>query len=314
MDSITTEQCDHVQGFYLNKSGIRGRIVRLGPALDAIIRRHDYPEPVAAVLAEAMALTVALAYALKYDGVFTLQTKADGPVGMLVADIAKGGHLRGYAQFDAHKVKLAGVRSALLLGKGYLAFTVDQGGNHERYQGVVDLIGRDMAACVHTYFRQSEQLDTGFRVHVGRDQDGAWHAAALMVQRLPEGGGYAANNNIALGEKQSEEREEDWRRTLVLMETTQDAEMFDADLDSARLLHRLFHEEGLETGESHPLHDQCRCSRARVAMVLSTLSKAELQEMKVDGTIKVTCEFCSSQYDFDDTQLDKLAAGPGVRE
>lgn len=305
---------DHVQGFFLARSGIRGRCVRLGLALDAIITRHAYPDAVAALLAESITLAVMLAYMLKYEGIFTLQTRGDGPVEFLVVDLAKGGHLRGYAKFDAEKVRLAGVGSALLLGKGHLAFTVDQGGQMDRYQGVVEIIGRDMAACVKNYFRQSEQIDTAFRVHVGKDAQGRWCAGGLMLQRLPEGGGYAANNNLTEGMPTPEEREEDWHRANALMETSSDAELFDGGLETARFLTRLFHEENLELDAPQPLADQCRCSRGRVAMVLSSLKQGELRAMLVNGKVEVTCEFCSTAYHFDESQLDQLVAGPGVRE
>lgn len=314
MNETLPDNYDSVQGFHLTKSGIHGRMARLGPALDAIVKRHKYPEPVAALIGEALVLTVVLAYTLKYDGIFTLQTKADGPVAMLVVDLAKGGHLRAYAQVDEERLKHAGVRSALLLGKGYLAFTVDQGAHTDRYQGIVELIGRNMAACVQNYFRQSEQLDTAFRVHVRQNEQGMWQAGALMVQRLPEGGGYAANSNIAVGEPDSEARAEDWRRTVALMETTRDEEFLDAQLDAPRLINRLFHEEGLDMSESHGLRDQCRCSRPRVAMVLSSLKEGELRDVEVNGKLQVTCEFCSTIYEFDRDQLQQLVAGPGVRE
>ncbi len=310
---------DTIQGFHLVKSGIRGRVVRLGPELHKIIDRHNYPPDVAALLAETLALTAVLAYALKYEGVFTLQTKGDGPVSMIVADLGRDGAMRGYAQFDAEKLKYAGVRSALLLGKGHLAFTVDPGGGAQRYQGIVDLIGRDMAACVQNYFRQSEQLDTAFRIHTakvqaGRNDAGIWQSAAMMLQRIPDGGGYAANNNEAGGAPASEERAEDWRRSTILMGTTTDSEMLDTNLPLPQLLTRLFHEEQLELGDSYSLKDQCRCSRSRVAMVLSTLPSAELQDMMVGDKVEVTCEFCSTSYEFDKEQLEKLAAGPGIRD
>ncbi|NDE90239.1 MAG: molecular chaperone Hsp33 [Alphaproteobacteria bacterium] len=305
---------DTIQGFHLVKTGIKGRIVRLGPELAKIIGRHAYPGDVAALLAETLAFAAVLAYALKYEGTFTLQTKGDGPVGMIVADMGKHGAMRGYAQYDAEKVKYAGVKSALLIGKGHLAFTVDPGNGAQRYQGIVDLIGRDMAACVQNYFRQSEQLDTAFRIHLGQNEAGEWRASAIMLQRIPDGGGYAANNNEAGGDIASEERTEDWRRSQILLATTTDAEMLDEALPLPQLLNRLFHEEGLELGDVFSLQDQCRCSRQRVAMVLSTLPQTELHDMIVDGKIEVTCEFCSSSYEFDEEQLKKLAAGPGIRD
>jgi molecular chaperone Hsp33 len=305
---------DCVQGFHLTRTGIRGRIVRLGPALQAIIERHQAPKEVGALLAESLALTTLLATALKFDGVFTLQIKGDGPVSLLVADLSRGGALRGYAQFDAEKVKLAGVKSALLLGKGHLVFTVDQGPQTERYQGIVDLIGRDMPECVQNYFRQSEQIDTAFSVHVGHDKKSGWRAGAIMLQRIPLGGGYAANSNVQEGGPSQEEWDEGWRRTGILMATTTDKEILGTELKLEELLHRLFHEEGLETGENLALRDECRCSRPRVAMVLSTLSPDELRDMLVDGKVRVQCEFCSQAYDFDEEQLKQLEAGPGLRE
>lgn len=312
MNEQPLSHTDLIQGFHLTRSGIRGRVVRLGPSVDAMIARHAYPEAVASLLAETLALTAALAFALKFDGVFSLQTKGDGPVSLMVADITKAGHMRGYAQFDEEKVKLAGVKSALLTGKGYLAFTVDQGPGTDRTQGIVDIIGRDMAACVQTYFRQSEQLETDFQVRVGQDSEGKWQAGALMLQRLPAGGGYAANSNTAEGEPTQEEIEEDWRRTRILIETVTAEEMFDPALATPTLLNRLFHEEGLEIYDSHTLYDQCRCSRQRVAMILSTLSQEELQDMRVDGKVSVRCEFCSTSYDFEADQLQQIVPGPGV--
>src|SRR5258708_28363460 len=135
---------DLVQPFQIEPTALRGRLVRLGPAVDTIITRHDYPEPVATMLGEAIALAVILAGALKYDGVFTLQTKGDGPLHLMVADVTTAGALRGYAQYD--EARLQKVLSARrpggansvprLLGAGYIAFTVDQGEHTERYQGI----------------------------------------------------------------------------------------------------------------------------------------------------------------------------------
>ncbi|MFM8988205.1 MAG: Hsp33 family molecular chaperone HslO, partial [Alphaproteobacteria bacterium] len=76
---------------------VRGRLVRLGPAVDEIVGRHAYPPVVGQALAELVALGAALALTLKYEGVFTIQVKGDGPVRLMVADVTTGGALRGYA-------------------------------------------------------------------------------------------------------------------------------------------------------------------------------------------------------------------------
>src|SRR5437773_423079 len=134
---------DLIQPFRIDPFALRGRLVRLGATVDRILAQHDYPEPVAAILGEALALAIVLAGALKYDGIFTLQTKTDGPVRLIVADVSSNGAVRGYAQYDearlaalgAHRFEEAGANPSVpdLMGKGYIAFTVDQGEDTERY-------------------------------------------------------------------------------------------------------------------------------------------------------------------------------------
>ena len=70
------------------------------PAVDTILSRHDYPEPVSQLLGEAVALTALLGAALKFEGKFILQASTDGPVDLLVADYQVPGGLRGYARFS----------------------------------------------------------------------------------------------------------------------------------------------------------------------------------------------------------------------
>jgi molecular chaperone Hsp33 len=297
---------DLIQPFQIDVSGLRGRLVRLGPLLDEILTRHDYPEPVAALLGEAIALAAALAGALKYDGVFTLQTKGDGPVRLLVADVTSAGAVRGYAQFDAAKLARASAQGGIagsvprLLGAGYLAFTVDQGEHTDRYQGIVELQGASLAECAHHYFRQSEQVEAGLKVAVARvaDADGVrrWRGGSLMVQRLPP-------EDVTA---QQEAAEDGWRRAIILMSSSTSAELVDPALAPEALLLRLFHEDGVRVYRRHDLAARCRCSRERVETVLRMLPQDELAEMKVDGRITVTCQFCSAAYGFGEDEIHAL--------
>src|SRR5258708_6337119 len=93
-----------IQPFQIDGPGLRGRLIRLGASVDAVLGRHDYPEPVARLLGETLALAAALSGALKYDGVFSLQTKGDGPIRMMVVDVTSEGALRGYAAVDAGRL------------------------------------------------------------------------------------------------------------------------------------------------------------------------------------------------------------------
>ncbi|MGE5539202.1 MAG: Hsp33 family molecular chaperone HslO [Gemmatimonas sp.] len=293
--------------FHLEGAAVSGRLVRLGPAADAILSRHDYPAPIAALLGETLALSVGLAGALKYDGIFTLQTKGNGPVSFVVADVTSDGDLRGYAQFDPERVpadapvRPEGQSVPTWLGAGHLAFTVDQGSHTERYQGIVALEGSTLADCVHHYFRQSEQVETAIKVAVDHPADG-WRAAALFLQRLPSGGGREAADDR-------------WREALSLMATVTSAELADYKLAPNDLLFRLFHEKGvrLYPAKEKELHDRCRCSEERVVTMLRSFPRVEIESLKKDGAVEVVCEFCRRMYRFDEGALDHVYAPTAQR-
>src|SRR6218665_3308641 len=168
---------DAVLPFEVAPLDLRGRLTRLGPALDELLAKHDYPAPVAKLLGEAIVLTTLLGSTLKFDGRFILQTQTDGPVSMIVVDFQAPDRLRAYARFDATRLE-AGQDSATLLGHGHLAMTIDQGPDMSRYQGLVALDGGNLEDAAHEYFLRSEQIPTQVRLAVGeefRGGDGPKH-------------------------------------------------------------------------------------------------------------------------------------------
>lgn len=295
---------DLVQPFQIEALGLRGRLVRLGPVVQTIIARHDYPEPVAAMLGEAIVLAATLAGALKYDGIFTLQTKGDGPLRLLVVDVTTAGAVRGYAQYDSERLAAVMADSAAplgsvprLLGAGHIAFTVDQGEHTDRYQGIVELQGASLAECAHHYFRQSEQVRAGIKIAVGRDSaSGSWRAGGLMLQRLP----------AAPGELHSEAEEDGWRRAMVLMSSAQNSELLDPALAPNDLLFRLFNEDGVRVYVPHPLAARCRCTGERVERILAAMPEADLADLFLDDRIEVTCEFCNRRYSYTRPAVEAL--------
>jgi molecular chaperone Hsp33 len=297
---------DLVQPFQIEPFALRGRLVRLGPVIDRILSQHAYPEHVAAMLGEAITLAVLLAGALKYDGVFTLQTKGDGPIRMIVADVSTDGAVRGYAQYDQSKLDAVATSGATadlsvprLLGAGYIAFTVDQGEETDRYQGIVELAGATLADCAQHYFRQSEQIQAGIKLAVGKTgPGGSWRAGGLMLQRVPPEGGYGV---IA------DDVEDGWRRVMVLMSSATPGELVDPGLAPHRLLFRLFHEDGVRVYDTHPLEARCRCSRERIERILRAFPADELDDMQKERVTTVTCEFCSRRYTFDADEIGRLA-------
>lgn len=293
---------DHVQPFQIETPGLRGRLVRLGPAVEAVLAGHAYPPAVAGQLAEAMAMAAVLASGLKYDGIFTLQLQGDGPIRLMVVDVTSSGDMRGYARFDEDRLPEALTASdgpvPRLFGAAFMSFTVDQGPGTDRYQGITPMEGRTLGDCCHAYFRQSEQLETAILLCASATpplQPG-WHAAALMLQRLP-----AAPSII-----DSDAAEDDWRRAVILMSSATPAELLAAGLSSADLLYRLFHEDGIRLYRARVLRHRCRCSREKVERTLRSFPMAELMTMREDGLLRVTCEFCKAEYAFDEPALARL--------
>jgi molecular chaperone Hsp33 len=292
--------------FLIDARSIRGRLVRLGPALDAILAGHSYPWVVSQRLAEALALAAALAGALKFAGIFTLQIQGDGAIPLIVADVTSGGDLRGYARYESDRLAAAELADSSIgpvpryLGKGYLAFTVDQGPDTERYQGIVELRGDTLEECARLYFEQSEQLDTAFKLTARPAGDGAgWGAAALMIQRMPLGPGSPILT--------SDERDENWNRAAILLASATEAELLDRELAPSRLLHRLFHAEQLELHAERSLQARCRCSGERVAATLRSFPRGEIESLQDEnGHVVVTCEYCKSTYAFLPEDLDRL--------
>lgn len=304
-----TARDDNVLPFAVAPLDLRGRVVRLGASIDAILARHEYPPRVARVVGEAAALTVLLGSALKFEGRLQLQTKSDGPVDMIVVDFDAPDRLRAFARFDGGRLAES---DADLLGKGHLALTLEQGDDRSRYQGIVALEGQGLEEAAHRYFRQSEQIPTFVRLAVAESVMGketSWRAGGLMVQFLPE----APERNPDLppgdaptGTHVTEAPENDaWVEAKSLAATVEDHELVDPTLSSERLLYRLFHERGVRVFSAQSVKAACRCSRQRIANMLKRFSPQERADMvDENGKIGVTCEFCSTYREFEPAELE----------
>jgi molecular chaperone Hsp33 len=293
---------DLLRPFQLERSALRGRLVRLGSTVDTVLTQHEYPEPISRQLGELLVLAATLAGALKFQGTFSLQIKSDGPISLMLADCTNDGELRGYAQFNEVKLALAaGEDVPSLFGQGHLALTVEQGTGGESYQGIVDLAGETLTDCMHAYFRKSEQVQTGLRIAVDRvDEAGGerWRAGGIMLQRLP---------GESLPGHDYSPTDEDWRRTMLLLSTATPAELVDPHLPLENLLLRLFHEEGVRVFRPLHLSFGCRCTRERVEALLRMFPENELEDMKLeDGDLEVTCQFCNQSFRFDEAELAQL--------
>lgn len=319
---------DAVRPFAVAGLDVRGRAIQMGPALDAILARHDYPPAVSKLLGEATVLAILLGSSLKFEGKFILQTETDGPVDMLVVDFRTPGAVRAYARFDKEAVARAEADGAAdpgaLLGRGILAMTIDQGADMNPYQGVVPLEGDSLEDVAHTYFRQSEQIPTRVRLAVaemhvrdGRDLLHRWRAGGILVQFLPDDSGRVRRKDLPGGDVPNEivievpDDDDSWIEALSLVGTVEDHELTDPTVPVERLLYRLFHERGVRVFTPAAIRDRCSCSRERVEAMLGRFSAAEIEESVEDEVISVTCEFCGAKYVFDPGQFNDAREGNG---
>lgn len=299
--SAETIADDISRPFQLEQTALRGRLIRLGDTVDVVLTRHDYPPAVSRLLGEMFVLAATLAGGLKFKGTFSLQTRSDGPISLMMADCTHDGGMRGYAKFDAEAVASVDEPSVPnLLGKGHFAVTVDQD-QATAYQGLVELEGDSLTDCIHQYFRQSEQVRTGMKIAVEHLDDGAgtafWRAGAVMVQCLPDEPPDGSDKDAI----------EDWRRTMMLLGTVKERELIDPDLSPERLLLRLFHEEGVRIFDAQPLSFRCRCNQERVETLLRQFTPDDIASMKQeDGSLFVTCEFCNETYRFEEPAVARI--------
>jgi molecular chaperone Hsp33 len=321
---------DLVLPFAVEGLDVRGRVVRLGAALDTILARHDYPDAVARVVGEAAALTALLGASLKLEGSFQLQTRSDGPIEMLVVDFDAPDRLRAFARFDHERVAALSAgpgapRSAELLGQGVLAMTIDQGSETSRYQGVVALEGQGLEEAAHQYFRQSEQIPTRVRLAVAEQFTGGGHAyraGGLMVQFLPNSPERARQADLHPGDipeghsggQEAKPEDDAWLEAKALADTVEDHELIDPSVSSERLLYRLFHERGVRVFEGQAVREACRCSRQRIMGMMRRFNQKDRRDMiGENGRIGVTCEFCSRKYDLDPAEIEAEIARPEAR-
>lgn len=321
LDTLEFAGDDKVVPFQVEGLDVRGRAVQVGPLLNAILDRHEYPPVVARLLAEAVVLTALIGTSLKFSGKLTVQTKSDGPVDLLVADFTAPENMRAYARFDEERLAQATAEGKTspeqLLGAGILAFTIDQGVGMQPYQGIVPLDGSTLEEIAGVYFRQSEQLPTRVRLGVAelfdRDEEGkprhGWRAGGLIAQFLPQAperlrqrdlhGGDGDENNVDYAVDDA------WNEAVALIDTVDTDELTDPQVPAEKLLYRLFHEQGVRVYDPQLILDRCNCSREKIKGVLSGFSADEIRDSQEDGVISVTCEFCSTTYRY---QADELEA------
>ncbi|THD76872.1 Hsp33 family molecular chaperone HslO [Thalassobius vesicularis] len=310
---------DTVLPFQLDNADIRGRVARLDGVLDGVLKQHDYPPVVEALVAEMTLLTALIGQTVKLRWKLSLQVQSNGPVKMIATDYygpneeGEPARIRAYANYDADA--LTDGPAMEQIGKGYFAILIDQGKGMTPYQGLTPLVGPTLATAAEAYFAQSEQLPTRFSLSFGKSTEPGvgehWRAGGVMLQHMPKASPFAKGTEATGAEGLLHARDlvdgddyENWNRANILLDTVDDLELIGPSVQPTDLLVRLFHEEAPRVFDSQPVRFGCTCSEERVRQTMSIYSQKDIAKMTNDeGRLTADCQFCGAHYDLDPATL-----------
>jgi molecular chaperone Hsp33 len=316
---------DTVLPFQLDNSDIRGRVARLDGVLDGILKQHDYPPAVEALVAEMALLTALIGQTVKLRWKLQLQVQSNGPVRMIATDYygpteeGESARIRAYASYDA--ARLTDGTPFDQIGAGYFAIMIDQGRDMAPYQGITPLAGGSLSSCAEAYFAQSEQLPTRFALSFGKSTERGvheyWRAGGVMLQHMPKASPFAKGTEATGDDGLLHARDlvdgedgENWNRVNLLLDTVEELELVGPRVAPTDLLVRLFHEESPRVFDAQPVRFGCTCSEDRVRQSLSIYSAKDISTMTTeDGRVTADCQYCGAHYDLDPKTLGFEAKG-----
>ena len=304
---------DTVLPFQLDVSDIRGRVARLDGVLDGILKQHDYPPQVEALVAEMALLTALIGQTIKLRWKLSLQVQSKGPVRMIATDYyapeedGAPARIRAYASFDADRLT-PGIPYDQV-GEGYFAILIDQGSGTAPYQGITPLDGTSLAHCAEAYFAQSEQLPTEFKLSFGKSTEAGgkehWRAGGVMIQHMPQASplmaeGVGHGEVLRASDLLRDDDGDDWNRVSILLQSAEIMELIGPHVSPTELLVRLFHEEQPRVFDAQPVRFGCTCSEDRVRQSLSIYSAKDIAHMTTpEGLVTADCQFCGAHYELD---------------
>ena len=319
---------DTILPFQLDRADIRGRVGRLDSVLETILGQHNYPAPVAALVAEATLITALIGQTIKLRWRLSLQIRGDGPVSLIATDyfgpVEEGApaRMRAYAAYDLDAAESG--KPFDLIGQGVFAILIDQGPGTVPYQGMTPIAGESLADCAETYFAQSEQLPTRFALAMGEAVEPGgkahWRGGGILLQHMPKASPHAKqaasgfDGLLAAEDMLDGADAENWNRALMLLGTVEATELVGPHVGAEQLLLRLFSEEGPRVYPSQPVRFGCTCSSDKVVQTLAHYSVEDIASMTTaEGMVTADCQFCGAHYEFDPQALGRREEAPRER-
>jgi molecular chaperone Hsp33 len=259
--------------------------------------RHDCSPTVTAALGRLLTGAALIGSSSSDHERITLQVDADGPVRGLVAEVRRGGRVRGYPGrpradvplTPAGKFDVGGV-----VGRGFLNVTrIYETG--QPYTSAVPLqtgeIGEDLAY----FFANSEQIPSVVAVGVLANPQGVLAAGGILAQLLP--GADASVTGVL----------ERAARAIPQVST-----LVRRGLSPEQMVDELAGELEPRVMHVQPLVFACRCNRDRVTKVILGLGRADLTLLgQAQEDTEVRCDFCGQLYHFSPSEIRELLASAG---
>jgi molecular chaperone Hsp33 len=291
--------------FVCDGAPVRGEIVSISTAWQAVLARRNDPPVIRQILGDFVAAATLLSASLKFDGTLIIQAQSKGPISLLVVECSSNLTMRATVKLSVESTEidpnatLADLLDAANTGR--LVITLDpteRQPGQPPYQGIVALQQdhngiavpvKNAAEAIMLYMRHSEQLET--RIWLASNEQ---VVGGLLLQRLPNSGGHVHLDPQTAAEG--------WSRIQALGETITTDELL--ELSPQTTLRRLFLNESSEAGvrafPTRPVKFACRCSRLKVADVLRMLGEEEVNSILAEqGAVETGCEFCGKAYRFD---------------
>ncbi len=280
---MTQRQKDNLQRFIFENTDVRGEIVHLDDSYISAVKNSNYPQPLKELIGQMMAATALLAATVKIKGKLTVQAQGDGPVSLVLVQCSSDHEIRSMAKYDGD---ITAADITQMMGKAYMAITIEPDGDKERYQGVVQLHGNKIEDAFEEYFNSSEQLAT--KVYLTANDKSA---AGLFLQKLPE--------------SENSQDEDAWDRMSQLASTITSEELL--QLSAQDIVQRLFHQEDIRLFEPTTIQFKCSCSREKLEGVLKSIGYDDLKRLiEEKGNVEVDCEYCREKYIFDTIDIEYL--------
>ena len=280
---MTNRQKDTLQRFIFENTDVRGEIVHLDDSYLDAVKNSNYPQPLKELVGQMMAATALLAATVKIKGKLTVQAQGDGPVSLVLVQSSSDHQIRSMAKWEGD---ITAEDIEKMMGKAYMAITIEPDGDKERYQGVVQLHGNKIEEAFEEYFNSSEQLAT--KVSLTADENSA---AGLFLQKLPESG--------------KSQDEDAWDRMSQLASTITSEELL--QLSAEDMIRRLFNQEDVRLFEPSSIEFKCSCSREKLEGVLKSIGLEDLKKLiEEKGNVEVDCEYCREKYIFDTIDVEYL--------